>query len=164
MTTCSPILHSRSINCCKQSQGPFLSPSMENKMEEAFRIVEKISAVALGALAALTAFWLFLPSFVVGALIGVVGHKTSTISHSHHHKVESSCSHGFIEQTTGVKLPQSLALAAGVAVMAVHIDHHASVFVPIVGVTLGIWTGNLAAPSLSFCMRKFASFVNVNAY
>lgn len=127
-------------------------------MEKAFRDSEKICAIALGVLAALTEFWLFLPSFAVGALIGIFNHKES--SHAHHHSTEGGCSHGFIEQATGVKLPRSLALAAGFAVMSVHIDHHASVFVPIVGVTLGIWAGNAVEPSLSLGFRKFAAFVS----
>lgn len=130
----------------------------EDRMEKALRLAEKLSAVALGVLAAHACFWLFLPSFAAGIIIGV--YTSQNTSSRHHHHPEGTCSHAFIEQTTGVKLPDSLALLAGFAVTAVHIDHHASVFVPIVGLTLGIWAGNLSAPKLSHCMRKFNEFVS----
>lgn len=116
-------------------------------------MVEKITVIALGVFAAFTAPELFIPAFAIGALIGAFMPKQSSHRHDHHHPIDGGCSHGFIEERLGVKLPDSLSLLAGAAVMAVHIDHHADVFVPIVGLTLGIWTGNLVAASLNYCGR-----------
>jgi hypothetical protein len=154
MTTCSMIQQyaSRLYN-----QKPFDWVN-ERNLNKAFRAVEKISVVALGILAAFTAPELFIPSFALGALIGLCTAKQMPRRH-HHHTIEGGgCSHGFLEERLGVKLPDSLSLLAGTAVMAVHIDHHAEVFVPIVGLTLGIWAGNLAAPSFTACKRAFSRF------
>lgn len=125
----------------------FSHENKEDKTGAAFRVVEKVCALVIGVFAAITEFWLFLPSFVFGAIIGAVTYKP--LSPSSHQHPEGTCSVGFIEQTTGVKLPRSIALAAGFAVMVAHIDHHATVFVPIVGVTLGLLAGKTAARMLN---------------
>ena len=132
----------------------------ETSSDKAFRLIERVSAIGLGVIAALTEFWLFVPSFIVGGLIGVFSYKEP--DHVHSHK-DGSCSIGFFEQITGVKLPRSLGLAAGIAVTAAHIDHHASVFVPIVGVTLGIWAGKALASSLNLSYKKIVVQSSVHA-
>jgi hypothetical protein len=126
-------------------------------MEKAFRVVEKICVIALGIFAASIVPELFIPAFAIGALIGACTSKQS--SHQHHHSNDSGCSHGFFEDKLGVKMPESLALLAGTAVMAVHIDHHAGVFVPIAGLTLGIWAGSITAADLYTCKRNISAFV-----
>lgn len=154
MTIAAPVMHCGITACGHKS----FSLHKEDKMEKAFRIVEKVSVIALGVLAALTSSFLFIPTFALGTLIGMATYKESKHSH-HQHKNSDSCGHGFIEEKTGVKLPESIALIAGFAAMAVHIDHHPVVFVPTVGITLGIWVGNLAAPTVNLAFRKFAAFV-----
>jgi hypothetical protein len=144
-------------NCSNKIQES-VSQIKKGGTENVFRLIEKVSVVALGVLAALTSLELFLPSFALGVVVGILTPKHQH-KHSHHsHKIEATCSHGYIEQGTGIELPRPLALAAGFAVTAVHIDHHASVFVPIVGVTLGIWVGNLTAASFQACGRKISAF------
>ncbi|HEV8052258.1 MAG TPA: hypothetical protein VGP47_07175 [Parachlamydiaceae bacterium] len=165
MTTCAQILPCGTITpCgstlfCDEVQKPFAQHKhKENPMDKALSIAKKVCAVALGVLAAYTAPWLFVPSFAFGAIVGVFTHKVP-VHNSHHHK-GGGCSHGFIEDAAEVKLPETLSLIANAAVMAVHIDHHDNVFVPIVGLTLGIWAGNLAAPALNHCCRKVSVFIS----
>lgn len=148
MTTCSTIKH-----CCQKTCASLFN---EKNLDKAIRIIEKISVVALGVLAAMTAPELFMPAFALGALIGLCTEKQTPHRH-HHHSIEGGCSHGFIEERLGVKLPDSFSLLAGTAVLAVHIDHHADVFVPITGFTLGFWAGN-QVPSLNSCKRAIKAF------
>lgn len=150
MTTCTRLFNDKILI-------PLSHILNERNREKAFRIVEKICVVALGVLAASIAPNLFAPAFALGALIGVCTSKQS--SHHHHHSNDSGCSHGFFEDKLGVKIPESLSLLAGTAVMAVHIDHHAGVFVPITGLTLGIWAGSLTAANLYACQRNISVFI-----
>lgn len=136
----------------------------DEAMETAFRIAEKVTVFALGVFALLTSPVLFISSFAIGSLIGIFTHIKSTDCHSHKHSSEGSCSHGFFESRLGIKLPESIALLAGAAVVAEHIDHHSSVFVPIAGMTFGIWAGNLAAPSLQACFKKITAFASEKMY
>ena len=155
MTIPATAIRLEPIGCCHhQTDEPFTAKN--DKMEKAYRIAEKVCAVTLGLLAAATSFWLFLPCFAFGALVGIGSAKNSNLQS---HTVEGgSCSHGFIEQITGVKVPRSLTLISGFSVMAVHIDHHAEVFVPIVGLTLGIWVGHLASPAANLCLKRVKYF------
>lgn len=106
-------------------------------------IVEKIAAIAIGAFSLYTDWQLFVPFFLLGICVSTF---SSIIEHDscHKHRASSSCAHSPIEDLTGVKLPPIIATIAGVAVTICHIDHHASVFVPIVGVALGHWIGQIA--------------------
>lgn len=150
MSTCAAIR--------QMVQSPISKLFNERNMDKAFRFVEKVSVVALGIFAAVTAPELFIPTFAIGALIGICVPIKASHRH-HHHSVEGGCSHGFMEERLGVKLPDSLSLLAGAAVVAVHIDHHADVFVPIVGVTLGVWAGKLVVPSLNYCTKSIKAFL-----
>lgn len=136
--------------CCRNKHS-IGKPLSENTMEKAFFVAERLSAIALGVFAALTPP-LFVPSFAFGVLLGLLGVGESVPNYSR----AKSCSQGFLEQTTGIKLPDSLALASGFAVTAVHVDHHPEVFVPIVGISLGMWAGHTMRSSASLCYRKFA--------
>lgn len=149
-------------SCCHETVKPFAHrhKHQEDSMEKAFRLVAKVSALALGVLAAVTEFWLFVPSFALGLLIGVFTYEKPVHSHGQHDHTGGGCSHGFLERHLGIKLPESVALVAGFAVFAVHVDHHPEVFVPIVGVSVGIWAGNLIAPSLIAGFRKFVAYVS----
>jgi hypothetical protein len=57
----------------------------------------------------------------------------------------SSCTQGFIEQLTKVKLPPLASLIANLAVTWCHIHCHPRFFVPIVGGSLGAWAGQRVA-------------------
>jgi hypothetical protein len=105
------------------------------------QILEKISAVALGALAFYASFELFVSFFVAGAGLGIfqslyADPEDRIVSHR-----SISCSQGLLEQLTGAKLPPIVSLAANLAVTWCHIDHHTAVFVPIIGLGLGAWAG-----------------------
>ena len=163
MTTCAPMQTCGTTTPCGSSlfcdevKIPIVHHHQkENSMDKALSIARKVCAVALGVLAAYTAPWLFVPSFALGAIVGVFTHQV--IAHNSHHHKGGGCSHGFIEDAAGVKLPETLSLIANAAVMAVHIEHHDSVFVPIVGLTLGLWAGNMAAPALDRCCRKVIGY------
>lgn len=132
----------------------------KSKFNKLINILEKISAVALGAFSAYVNWKLFVPFFFAGVCIGIYNYAQETKSSDHVH-AGSSCVHGVIEQLTGVKLPPIVSLAANVALTLDHIDHHSSVFVPIVGISLGAWVGNAAShygvlmhKKISLCITK----------
>ncbi len=106
---------------------------------DGIRVLEKVSAVALGFFAATASPLLFGASFVAGVFIGLTQENT-TPSHSH----GSSCSSGFIEQITGIQAPPVIGLLSNLLMTYCHIDHHTQFVVPIIGVHLGMWVGNLA--------------------
>ena len=159
-----------SQSCCHEPVKPFAHrhKHQEDSMEKAFRLVAKVSALALGVLAAITDLGLFIPAFALGTVIGVATYQKSVHSHKHSHfhghSSDGGCSHGFMEKYLEIKVPESVGFVAAAAVFAVHIDHHPEVFVPIVGVSVGIWAGNLVAPSLIAGFRKFVAFVALPEY
>lgn len=121
-------------------------------------VMSKVSLVGLAVLAACTAMPLFAPAFVAGALYGLY----DGCSNAHQPSKEASfsgCSQGFWQDLTGVAFPAPVALLAGVASAAVHIDHHASVFVPLAGFAAGLWCGHGCAPAVSLCFRHFRELV-----
>jgi hypothetical protein len=128
-----------SIHCEKQHKD-----NRSRALDGFMKIAEKVSAVVLGIFSALTDLKLFIPFFLTGMCIGIYDFLNNPRSASEKHE-GSSCAHGFLEQLTGVKLPAPVSLAANVAVTICHIDHHAAVFVPIVGLSLGAWAGRMAA-------------------
>lgn len=118
---------SHTDSCCSSKKSP------------CFVVAERITAIALGIFSAYVNIKLFLPAFLIGMTIGAYSHITNARNSG------SSCTNGLLEQLTGVKLPAPISLAANVAVTICHIDHHASVFVPIIGVSLGAWAGKNAS-------------------
>lgn len=106
-------------------------------------VIQKICAFAIGAFALYVNWKLFVPFFFVGVLIGIHAYNNNE-NFEHFHSL-SACGHGAIEQWTGVKLPVFVTIIAIVAENICHIDHHARVFVPIVGVTIGAWAGKTAS-------------------
>lgn len=165
MTTCSPMQTCGTTTPCgsslfcdevKLADAHHHHHHKESFFNKALSIARKVCAVALGVLAAYIAPLLFVPSFAVGVVVGILTHRV-IVHNSHHHK-GGGCSHGFIEDAAGVKLPETLTMLANAAVMAVHIDHHDTVFVPIVGLTLGVWAGNLVAPGLNRFARKIVGY------
>lgn len=126
----------------------------DTKSIDVCAILEKVSAVALGVLALMTNWQLFVPYFVGGILLGAYQQVTQE-NNGHSHGHGSACSQGFLESITGVKLPAPLSLACNVAMTACHIDHHDTVFVPIVALILGTWTAKAAMEVGSLLYRKF---------
>lgn len=112
----------------------------KTKFDFLINVIEKISAIALGIFSAYVNLELFVPFFFAGVCIGVYSYiQDRTLCNQGH--LSSSCAHGLLEQLTGVKLPPVISLAANIAVTVCHIDHHATVFVPIIGVSIGAWIG-----------------------
>ncbi len=123
----------------------------KSNLDVLINIIEKISAVALGAFSFYTNWQLFLPFFFVGVCIGIYDHTKNKGSCSEHHST-SSCAHGLLEQLTGAKLPSIISLVANIGVTVCHIDHHDTVFVPIAGVSVGNWIGKTAAYLWDSCL------------
>lgn len=129
ITSCSHTKVSENISNLKE----------KSKIDFAIDTIEKMSAVALGVFSLYTRWQLFIPFFVFGVCLGAFTQvKGEAVHHVHH---SSSCVRGLIEDLTGAKLPRILSTIAGVAVTLCHIDHHADVFVPIIGTSLGNWMG-----------------------
>jgi len=130
-------VHSHHHGCC-HAQAPTASIS-----ERLFQILEKVSAVALGIFCAYASMELFIPFFLAGMAIGLYQHFSSTPEQKDAARI-SSCAQGFLEQLTGVKLPPLISLITNLAITWCHIDHHTTIFVPVVGVSLGAWAGQAA--------------------
>lgn len=114
--------------------------SQETMNEKLLLLLEKASAVALGVLAASANIQLFASFLSLGILIGAYQYASSE-PHTARAGV-SSCAQGFMEQLTGIRLPRLVSLAVNLAVTWCHIDHHTTVFVPVIGVSLGAWVGH----------------------
>jgi hypothetical protein len=128
--------HHHHHECCNR---PVHQPSLS---DQTFKMLEKVSAVALGAFAAMADMGLFIPFFTAGAALGLYQYLSSTHREAHASS-GSACSQGFLEQLTGVKLPPLISLGANMAITWCHIDHHSSVFVPVIALILGDWAGQL---------------------
>ena len=135
---------SHSTTCLEPHARVKCSPDHKiSKFDSLVGIIEKISAIALGVFSAYTSRTLFVPYFFVGFCIGIYSNIQNKDSCDHPDTV-SSCAHGLLEQLTGVKLPRIVSLAANIAVTVCHIDHHETVFVPVIGISLGAWAGKTA--------------------
>lgn len=131
--------------CCQTNNGTVGNQKKKSNYHKVMGALEKISAIALGALSAYINWQLYVPFFAVGVAIGIYSYfkdkKACPLR-----RPGSSCTQGLLEQLTGVKLPAPVGLAVNIAVTVCHLDHHSSVFVPIVGVSLGAWAGKCMAP------------------
>lgn len=129
----------------------------KTKIDCVISVLEKISAVALGIFSAYVDLKLFIPFFFAGVCIGIYSYvQDSKTCHSH---PVSACAHGLLEQLTGTKLPPLVSLIANLAVTVCHIDHHAVVFVPIIGISLGNWLGKTASSCGDLMCRKITEYV-----
>jgi hypothetical protein len=126
--------HPPHTHCCHEHVH---QPSIS---EQVFKILEKVSAIALGIFAAYASMELFLSFLLLGTAVGLYQHFSST-SNQANSSAGTGCSQGFLEQLTGVKLPPLISLGANLAVTWCHIDHHTDVFVPIIALSLGAWAG-----------------------
>lgn len=122
----------------------------ESMSDRVLYILEKVTAVALGVFCAYASMELFLPFFFVGMAVGLYQH-ISAQGEAGGPTGTASCSQGFLEQLTGVRLPRFVSLIANVGVTWCHIDHHTTIFVPIVGVSLGAWIGQATGRLGSSC-------------
>lgn len=107
----------------------------QSKTELAWEILEKISTVSLGVFAAYVNVTLFIPSFLLGVGIGAYNYFYDNQGCDHVHTF-GSCS-----QIRGIRIPPPVAIAMNFAIAIIHIDHHSPVFVPVMGIQVGIWAG-----------------------
>lgn len=150
------IKSSQNCGCIAETQQP--------KVEIFDRVLdaaEKISVVALGVLAATTSLELFLPFFLAGSAYGIYSYFQNrdivTVQGT------LGCTQGFLEQLTGIKLPRPVSFGANLAIVVCHLDHHASVFVPLVGISVGAWAGKMGAECASFASRTITSYCRAHA-
>ena len=101
---------------------------------------EKVSAMVLTILAAITNISLFVPFFLIGCAYGVYTECTDP-SGSSCVSSGGGCSQGFLEEITGIRLPKPVSLIANTAITYCHIEHHSDVFVPLVGIISGMKMG-----------------------
>lgn len=115
-----------------------------------FRLLEKVSAIALGTFCAYTNFGLFFSFLMAGTAIGFYQYFVCDPADVTYKSV--SCSQGLLEQLTRVKLPPLVSLIANLAIILCHIEHHTTVFVPVISVSLGAWAGRsiIAIPASFF--------------
>lgn len=109
-----------------------------------FQLFEKVSAVALGVFSAYASMELFLPFFLAGTAIGLYQYFSEGPQEGAS-RGGVACSQGLLEQLTQVKLPPLVSLGTNLAITWCHIDHHTTVFVPVVGLSLGAWAGQSLA-------------------
>ena len=136
--------HLNSHSCCG---------SLQDTTPDWFCKIEQVTAVALAVFAYLVDAVLFVPFFLVGSAIGFYQAVTSNDS-ERDHSARMGCSRGLMEQLTGIKLPRLVSLATDVAVMWCHIDHHSTVFVPMIALYSG---AKLAFEGTSLAQRIIES-------
>lgn len=122
----------------------------ESFYDQMFYILEKVSAVALGVFSAYVSYDLFLAFFILGTAVGAYQYFYSDDNDRIARHKASSCSQSLLEQLTGAKLPPLASLLANLGITWCHIDHHTRIFVPIVGFSLGVWTGQSGAPHIKY--------------
>jgi hypothetical protein len=105
------------------------------KQDPRLVIAMRIGALALGAFAAYVEWKLFVAALLVGIPAGVFWGSKGNQS------PQSACSQGVIDNLTQTQLHPIINLIFGAAVTVCHIDHHPTIFVPIVGFSLGAWVG-----------------------
>ena len=116
-------------------------------------VIEKISMAALAVFSACILPELFMVSALAGMAFGTYRYYT-TPPEKRLDPAGSVCSQGFLEHLTGVRLPAALSLIANVAITVCHIEHHAPVFVPLVGLSIGAWAGMQTAHYGNLLFRK----------
>ena len=126
--------------------------------DRAMRAIEKISAVALGIFSASVDSELFVASFIVGIGIGIYSYATEKQPSAQPHG-GPGCTQGLLEQLTGVRLPPLISLAANLGMAVCHIEHHSSVFVPIIAASLGAWVGKMASCYGCLKYRQIEAYV-----
>ena len=127
----------------------------KSKMTKLMDILEKVGAIALGVFAAFTNIRLFIPFFLVGVGIGIYNHFTQVKNPAKFHS--AGCSQGVLEQLPGANLPGPLVLAGSIAVAICHIEHHDTVFVPIVATYIGAWLGKMGCDATSLLYHKICN-------
>jgi hypothetical protein len=137
---------------------PHVHHHQRSLSDRLFTLLEKVSAVVLGVFAAHANMALFLSFFAAGTALGVYQYMTSGSQEDSGHG-GSSCSQGFLEQLTKVKLPRFVSLGVNLAITWCHIDHHTSVFVPIIGLGLGTWVGQTGSSLLNKVGRSSANII-----
>ena len=166
----SPTSHDHRHGTCCDHAPPKSSPATSKTQEKPkhahthdhhsknqifMNVMEKASAIGLGIFAAYTNMNLFLPSFAFGVTLGIYSFFDAKNNCDEGHSV-SGCSHDLLESITKVKLPRIILLIASVATLVCHIDHHESVFVPIVGIFIGAWVGKMVSEGGSSLYRKYS--------
>lgn len=144
--------------CCDNIPHLHLKTSTKDKI---WQIVEKVSLLAIGVFAAITLPKIFAITFCASIILGLIDKSIEKTDHKH----QATCSHSFLEQLTGVRLPAPLGFASNVAVLLAHMEHHAPVFVPLVGMTLGLWVGKSIIPktaeTVSLYCRNIVAFAGL---
>ncbi|MGC2595958.1 MAG: hypothetical protein WA347_06735 [Rhabdochlamydiaceae bacterium] len=142
------VCHTRS--CCEQQP-----TNSEQKWTTLMHLLEKVSLVGLTALSVYASLELFIPFFLIGVAIGIYQYSGEK-NRSSQTNIAPSCTQGVLEQITGVRLPAPVALAANVAITACHTVHHATVFVPIVALSVGVYVGKNATQCHSLRHRELS--------
>lgn len=131
-TTTSTTIYSSPKSHCHHTEDPYIP------------LLKRVTAVALITLAAITDINLFIPSFVGGVAVGIFQHFYREKKCVESDQI-TSCAHGFLEQTTGVQLPEVISVIGGAALYYCHIEHHPEVCVPLSAIIGGIWCVELVA-------------------
>jgi len=124
-------------------------PKPPTEYESMMELLNIVTRLVLGILAAKTAPALFIPCAVAGVVWGL----SHAVQHGHHHGGSaihpSGCGQGFMESVAGMHFPPELTVIANLGITLCHLDHHPEVFVPYCAVAVGMWTGQLIAAPLS---------------
>jgi hypothetical protein len=118
-----------------------LNTFCNNASEKLVPQIKKICSVAfviLGGFSAYTSPKIFTAFFIAGFVMGVSAHfseKDIKLHKGRHHK--SGCVDGFLNEISNVKLPASIVVVSNFFITLVHIDHHATVYVPLTGLYCG---------------------------
>ena len=120
-------------------------PKPPTAYESMMELLNIVTRVALGILAAKAAPALFAPCVLVGVAWGLNYSVQYGDHHSHAAIHPSGCGQGFMESVAGMHFPPELTVIANLGITLCHLDHHPAVFVPYCAVAVGMWMGQQAA-------------------
>lgn len=153
-------------NCHLNQSHKAHEPSKWEKASDlAMMIFKRVCFLAISAYAAYLLPDYFMISAAAGLLIGLVVRyyqiKKVKEKMKCAEEARAGCSAETMEKLSGVKMPEPIAVAAGVTMMVCHVEHHSPYVVPIVGFSFGYFLGDLGARAIhsieSSCARPKSS-------
>jgi hypothetical protein len=57
---------------------------------------------------------------------------------------------GILPEALGINLPPLIVFFANLAIMYCHIDHHPTIFIPIIGLWMGAWAAQLSGKAIQW--------------
>lgn len=147
-STCTPTISPKACCAVKPAPSCCSSPSKGAKNIEFrnYKILESIYRVAIASFALFTQQVLFTYSFIVGFGATIAYRSWNALHNLSEQPTEKNrpvCAQGYMEMLSNRRYPDWVNLTVTALFIAVHIEHIPRWYVPLSGITFGIWTADL---------------------